>query len=398
MNAALGLAASDDLAARIEDLLKGVAGETVSDKLLSLSVTAAWSCHAPELVHDGPCREVAVEPVDLNRFPFPKSWPHDGEPDHAGRFMTLPIVITRGRDGRFNCGMYRVAILGKDRAAIHWSPQSGGARHAAEWSAAGEPMPVAITFGGPPALVFAATLPLPEAIDEFSFAGMLQRTPVEVVTALHGGLIVPAGAELVIEGVIEPGSSAGDGAFGNHTGYYVPSSPSPVLRVTSVTHRHGMIVPVTVVGPPPMEDCWIAAAAGRLLLGFLRVDLPAVVDLYQPVPGIFHGATVVSVQNGAGNGLELLSAIRKTPWFARSRFLVLVDSDQDPSDESGVFWRVMNNVEWHRDLVIEEGFLGIDATAKNVPGKPGRVPVTMDEEVTHMIGKRWQEYGFNDDI
>lgn len=390
--AALGRQSLDGLAAWLQGLLDDVPGATAVERLNSLTSGRAGACVEPVRVAAAPCQEVRSRVPDLLELPVPKSWPGDGVPDHDGRFITLPLVVTGAVNGGLNCGIYRVALLGKDRAAIHWGPKSGGARHFSEWSSAGKAMPVAIAVGGAPALIFAAMLPLPDGLDEFLFAGMLRGEPVETVKCLTCNLMVPAGAELVIEGVIEPEETAPDGAFGNHTGYYHPSSPAPLLRVTAITRRHDMIYPTTVVGPPPMEDCWLAAAAGRLYLSLIRIDIPEVTALHQPFAGIFHGATIMAVRNGAGRGSDLLAAIRKTPWFSGSRLIVIVDEEQDPADVSGVYWRVMNNVAWGRDMVIDGGFLGLDATAK----PDGRHLVRMDEEMARYVESRWREYGFSD--
>lgn len=346
---------------------------------------------------DSPCRQVTQSSPDLGLIPAPKCWPGDGRPDHAGKFITLPMVITRGIDGDLNCGMYRVALLGADRAAVHWHEGSGGAQHAAAWHAAGEKMPVAIAVGGPPALTFAASLPLPSAVDEFGFAGLLQGEPVAVVKCLTSDLYVPAGAELVIEGFIEPRATASDGAFGNHTGYYQPPGMSPLVRVTAVSHRSDMIYPATLVGPPPMEDCWLAAAAGRFLLELLKIDFPDVVDLHQPMAGIFHGATIISARNVADSGLDLIERIRVASWLKGARLILLVDSGQDPADIPGVYWRVLNNVTWDQDLRIRGEVLDIDATVKGNCRNGGLEPLKMDQDVLHLVAKKWREYGFNDD-
>jgi 4-hydroxy-3-polyprenylbenzoate decarboxylase len=162
--------------------------------------------------------------------------------------------------------------------------------------------------------------------------------------------------------------------------------------VTSIRHRRDLILPATVVGKPPMEDCWLARAGGCLLLSFLKVDVPEVTDLHYPFAGIFHGGVIVSVRNAAGRGVELISSIRKSRWFSGSRLLVIVDEGQDPSDEAGVCWRVMNLVDWERDVLVDDGKLSIDATRKAY----GRVPVTADAAVEELVTRRWREYGFRD--
>ncbi len=388
----LGLDSLDELPSLLGGLLDGLPGVTALEKLESLCLSEPWRVAAPVELTESACFELTTDSLDL--LPIPKGWPEDGVPDHAGRFLTLPLVVTRSPEsGQINCGMYRVALLGSHRLAVHWSQTSGAAAHAADWQARGEAMPIAIVMGGPPLLTFAATLPLPHFLDEFTFAGLLQGEPVDVVRSKNGGLPIPAGAELVIEGFIDPGAFARDGAFGNHTGYYVPSVEVPLVRVTSVSRRKNMILPATIVGPPPMEDCWLAAA-GMLMLPLLQLDIPWIVGIYQPFAGIFHGATIVALNMTiAVDGRELLTRLWETPWFAKARLLVMVDVEQDPADAAGVCWRVMNNVVWGRDLVIDGERVGIDATRKP---DDERVALQMDKETLRLVEGRWREYGFND--
>ena len=181
---------------------------------------------------------------------------------------------------------------------------------------------------------------------------------------------LPAAAEAVLEGYLLP-ESIDSGAFGNHTGGYTPSSPAAAVRITALRCRRDMILPATVVGRPPMEDCWLARAGGFLLLSLLKIDLPEVVALHAPFAGIFHGAAIIAVRNAFGRGRELIAAIRKTPWFAAARLLIIVDEEQDPADEAGVCWRVMNTVNWERDLIIAADSLSIDATRKAGGPNPG---------------------------
>ncbi len=395
MALALGLDSLEGLPSLTRVLLGNLAGCTALEKLQSLNLSESWRAAAAVELGESTCLESTVEFFDLEQLPIPKGWPEDGDPDHAGRFLTLPLVVTRGLEsGQVNCGMYRVALLGSNRLAVHWSNTSGAAAHAAEWQARGEAMPIVIAVGGPPALTFAATLPLPPFLDEFTFAGLLQGEPVDVVRSKNGGLPIPAAAELVIEGFVDPGALVRDGAFGNHTGYYVPSVEMPLVQVTSVSRRKDMILPATVVGPPPMEDCWLATAGGMLMLPLLQVDVPSVVGMYQPFAGIFHGAAIVALDMTiAGDGHELLTRLWETPWFAKARLLVLVDAEQNPADVAGVCWRVMNNVEWARDLLIDGNRFGIDATRKP---DDARVALQMDAETVRLVERRWREYGFDD--
>jgi 4-hydroxy-3-polyprenylbenzoate decarboxylase len=208
---ALGIDDLKDLTRRIEGLL---------DRLSGGAAASWWEQigFAPRQVEIAPCREVVDFAANLGDYPFLKSWPED-----SGRAVLLPLVVSEDPDTRFaNCGMYRVQILGRDVAAIHWQPQSGGAQHFKKYLERGERMPVAVAIGGDPAVILSASLPLPETVDEMRFAGFLRNEPVELVRCLTSSLLVPANAELVIEGYVESGEMIRGSLFGNHTGFYSP--------------------------------------------------------------------------------------------------------------------------------------------------------------------------------
>ena len=346
----------------------------------------------PAAVATGVCQEVVEELPDLASYPILKSWPGDGLPGWDGRFITLPLVFTRDPEtGAQNCGMYLVQLLTSGTAGIRWRPESGGAGHLAAYRGRGERMPVAIALGGDPAVIFAAMLPLPAVIDEMQFAGFLRGKPVELVRCLTSGIMVPAHAELVMEGYIDPGEICSGGEFGNHTGFYAPAGELPVLHFTRITRRKEPVFPATVVGRPPMEDCYMAKAAERLMLPFTRLELPEVVEINLPLEGIFHGTAVVAIdKRHPGQGREVMAALWARGWLAGARLLVVVDGDVDVHDLSRTFWKVVNSVDWQRDLVFADvsgqknrpdsgrpygGRLGIDATRK-LPGEgmtaPGR--------------------------
>jgi 4-hydroxy-3-polyprenylbenzoate decarboxylase len=387
--AALGLERLSLLTSRFDSLLAACAGATAVEKLAALKATAAWQAAMPVMTASCARQQLPVSGEGLAALPLLQSHPLDGQPAHDGRFLTLPLVISAAPDfAEINCGMYRAALVDNETLAVCWSGSSGAAAHAAAWQGYGKPLPVTIALGGPPALTFGAALPLPADLDEFTFAGLLQGEPLAVCRC-GNGLIAPAAAEVVLEGRLLPESVA-SGAFGNHTGGYTPSTAAAAVRITSIRCRRDLILPATIVGRPPMEDCWLARAAGYLLLSLVKIDLPEVVALHQPFAGIFHGAAIIAAQNALGRGRELLRALRNTPWFGASRLLVLVDAEQDPADEAGVCWRVMNNVDWERDLLITTDRLAIDATRK----KDGRTPVVADADTTALVARRWREYGF----
>jgi 4-hydroxy-3-polyprenylbenzoate decarboxylase len=388
MALALGLEKLQDLTGWFDRILEALPGASSTEKLDNLSVDPSWHSAAPEICP--PTFHLDDMQIDLNSLPILKNHSLDGHPVHGGRFMTLPLVITANPElTEINCGMYRAAVASPDTLVIKWSNTSGAALHSASWAINKKHMPVVIALGGSLALTFAATLPLPAFLDEFTLAGLLQGEPLKVFRCANG-LIAPADAEVVIEGYLEP-ERAASGAFGNHTGFYSPSEPAASVKVTSIRVRSDMIFPATVVGKPPEEDCWLARAGGYLLLSLLKIDVPEVVSLHQPFAGIFHGAAFISVKNAQGRGRELLTAIRKTPWFAGSKLLILVDEEQDPADEAGVFWRIMNSVEWSSDILATDEKISIDATRKPCET---RTIIKCDPDMASLVERRWKEYGF----
>jgi 4-hydroxy-3-polyprenylbenzoate decarboxylase len=251
-------------------------------------------------------------------------------------------------------------------------------------------MPVAIALGGPPALLLAASFSLPGLPDEFRFAGMLRHEPVEVARCLSSDLTVPASAEVIIEGYVEPGETALEGPFGNHTGFHAPARLAPVLRVTTITRRQDPVIPATVVGPPPQEDCWLAKAAERLMLPWLQRRFPEVLDLRFPLETIFHRAAIVSIETSRSRDIPaLIRRLRELGPLRHAKVIVAVDADTG-SDPSLAWWRSVNCCDWPRDLLVSDdgSLLGIDATRK-----PGQGATLERRETVDLVTRRWREYG-----
>ena len=247
----------DDVAERIEGLLNQAPPKSLIDKLSLLPKLIEFSKYFPKQVKNAPCQEVIEkENPDLGKFPILKCWPNDGQPGDEGRFITFPMVFTKDPEtGRPNCGMYRIHVYDKNTTGMHWHIHKDGARHYDKYSKTGSRMPAAIAVGSDPAVIYASSAPLPEAVDEMVFAGFLRKSPVEMVKCITSDIEVPANSELVIEGYLDPGETRIEGPFGDHTGFYSPAEPYPVFHVTCITHRRDMIYPATIVGKPPMEDC-----------------------------------------------------------------------------------------------------------------------------------------------
>ena len=206
--------------------------------------------------------------------------------------------------------MYRVELFDGKSAGIHWRKTSGGAGHYRKYLEKGERMQIAIAIGGAPAVILTAAAPLPPHLDELQLAGFLRQEPVQMVRCLTSDIRVPAEAELVLEGYLEPGELRQGGAFGNHTGFYAKPADVPVMHVTCITRRKGMIFPATVVGRPPMEDCYLAKATERLLLPMLRLELAEIVDINLPLEGIFHGCAMVAMEKRhAGHPRQVIEAL-----------------------------------------------------------------------------------------
>ena len=405
-----------DLTRRVTDLLDQADAPSTGDPGADLSGNPEFARFRPTAVDDGPCREVLEQVADLSAYPFIKSWPGDGGPECQGRALTLPIVFTRDPDtGCTNCGIYRVQLFSPDTVGIGWRQGSGGAGHLEKFRACGERMPVAIVLGGDPATLFSALLPLPESIDEMQFAGFLRGEPVQMVRCPASGIMVPAHAEMVVEGYIDPFETRRGGEYGNHTGFYVPARTVPVMHVSSITRRRDPVFMETVIGPPPMEDCHMAKAAERIMLSFTRRDLPEIVEINLPLEGIFHGAAIVSIDKTLpGQARNVMERIWAGGWLSGSRLLVVVDRDCDVHDLSRSFWKVLNSVEWQRDMVFagipgeerpeKNGFpfggkLGIDATRK-LPGEGSIDPwpdeIRMNGSIRELVSSRWHDYGFRD--
>jgi 4-hydroxy-3-polyprenylbenzoate decarboxylase len=333
-----------------------------------------------------------VQP-DLTIFPFLQSWPGDGAADGHARYITLPQVVTADPDGgNPNCGIYRAQVRGKRELALRWKAGSGAARHLEKFRLLGQAMPVAIALGGPPAALFSAMLPLPGDLDELAFAGFLRGCPIGVSACRTVPLQVPATSGVVIEGLVDPAETVLEGPFGNHTGAYSPAGPAALMRVTAISHRPGAIIPATIVGPPPMEDCWMARAWERLLLAFLRKLVPAVAEIHFPLEWVFHQSAVISLDKPRPAMVwEIAAALWDTPWFSDARLMVFVAADNVPADEREIAWRCINLTDYADDIFHDSSGrrMALDATGSRLPRRQLQADPAMERHVL----QRWQEYG-----
>ncbi len=365
----------------------------------------------PTKVRSGACQEVVYEEdASLAMLPILTCWPHDG-----GRYITLMQVITRDPEtNQRNVGMYRVQIYDDRTAAMHWQRHKGGSEHerkAAELG--GEKIPAAIVLGGDPAQMWCASAPLPPGIDEYLLAGWLRGKPVSFVDCITQPLEVPADAEIVIEGYVDPNDQRLEGPFGDHTGFYTPADSFPTFHVTAITHRKDPIYPTTIVGKPPMEDYWMGKATERLFLPLMQLFLGEIVDVNMPAEGVFHNLIIVSIKKRfPGQAFKVCYGLWGLGLMALTKAIVIVDQDVDVHDLSEVAWRVLGNVDWRRDVTIVDGpvdqldhsairdsfggKVGIDATKKQAEDGHGRgwpEEILMSEEIRNLVNQKWQSYG-----
>lgn len=331
----------------------------------------------------GKCQEVIEREVDLDTLPILKCWPED-----AGRFITLPLVFTKDLNSkRQNVGMYRMQQLDKSSTGMHWHKHKDGSEIYREYREQAKRMPVSVALGCDPAITYASTAPLPSMIDEMMLAGWLRKSRVKMVKCITNDIYVPANAEFVLEGYVDPTEELVlEGPFGDHTGYYSLADYYPRFHVTCITHRKDAIYPATVVGKPPMEDCYMAKATERIFLPMLRMLFPELVDMNLPLEGVFHNCAIVSIKaNYPGAAIKMMNGLWGMGQMMYTKLIVVVDAAVDVQDLTQVRDAVLNQVDPDTGLIIVEGpldaldhssnqalygnRLGIDATRKASPPK-----------------------------
>ncbi len=401
----------EELVSKVERLISLDVPCSTWDKLKALARLKELAALQPRVVKSGVCQEVvfAGDQVDLSALPILQCWPLD-----AGRYITLPLVFTRHpKTGRRNVGMYRLQIFDRNTTGMHWHLHKDAAEHG---RASEGRMEVAVAIGTDPALTYAATAPVPAIIDEMTFAGFLRGQAVDMVQCRTVDLQVPAHAEFVLEGYVDLEELRVEGPFGDHTGYYSLADQYPVLHLTALTHRRDPIYSTTIVGRAPMEDTYLGKATERLFLPLLRVTLPELVDMDLPKEGTFHNCALVSVKKRYPlHARKVMHALWGAGQMQFCKCLVVVDADVDVHDYAQVAWRVFNNVDWKRDVLVADGPLdvldhsapqplwgakiGVDATAKGSDeGHTREWPpdVEMSPEVKARIDELWPDLGLGE--
>ncbi|MGE5372602.1 MAG: menaquinone biosynthesis decarboxylase [Solirubrobacterales bacterium] len=411
MAMALEAESLDDVAAEVNELLDlADMPSSLWAKLKVVPKLAQIASFNPKSVRTGVCQEVVIDKnPSLDLLPIIKCWPEDG-----GKYITLPLVFTKDpENGKRNVGMYRLQVYDQTTTGMHWHMHHDGAVNYRKYCERGEKTPVAVALGCDPAVIYSATAPLPKDIDELMLAGFLRKKPVELVKCKTVDLEVPANAEIVLEGYVDPQERRIEGPFGDHTGYYSLADAFPVFHLTCITHRKNPIYPTTIVGKPPMEDCYLAKVTERVFLPALKFILPEIVDINLPLEGVFHNCVLVSIKKAfPGHAQKVMNSLWGMGQMMFAKFIVIVDETVDVQNVSEVMWKVFNNVDPKRDLLVVEGpldvldhsaplpligaKLGIDATIKWVSEGHNREwpkDIKMSDEIVQLVTRKWQEYG-----
>ena len=411
---ALGVDNLNALVDRLKRVLKLMQGppQGIMEKVSALGQLMKMASFQPKVIKNAPCQEVVIDQtdVDLNDFPILKCWPED-----AGRYITLPLVITKDPEtGTQNLGTYRLQVFDGRTCGMHWQTQKVGTHHRRKSLEQGnQRLEVAVALGGDPATIWTGSAPLPPDLDEVLVSGFIRGEGVELVKAKTVDLEVPAHAEIVLEGYVASDEKRLEGPFGDHTGYYSLADDYPVFHVTCITHRHDPIYPTIIVGRPPMEDFFMGKVTERVFLPIIQMILPEIVDINMPAEGVFHNLVIVSVKkNYPGQARKAIYGLWGLGLMALAKTIIAVDHFVNVHDISEVTWRVSNNLDPQKDIFFANGPIddldhasptpkfgskvGIDATAKG-PGegyhREWPPDIVMSDEIKTMVDGKWERYG-----
>lgn len=372
---ALGVDNLDDIGRDIDELFRAFLSpkQGLMDKIRTLPLLQEMASWMPKLKKGrGACQEIVMQSPDLTKLPVLTCWPADGGP-----FITLPCVHTvdpgsgirdprshiTDRESRIrNLGMYRMQVFGPDLTGMHWHMHKGSANHFRKYRELGLRMPVSVTLGGDPVYTYVATAPLPENLDEYLLAGFLRKKKVELVKCLTNDLEVPADADFVIEGYVDPAEDMIlEGPFGDHTGFYSLADYYPRFHVTCITHRKGAVYPATIVGIPPQEDGWIGKATERIFIKPLRMSVvPELTDMHMPVEGVFHNIALAGIDKSyPGQAEKVMNALWGAGQMMFNKILVVTDRDVDLTDYREVVRAITDHTDPLKNILFSRGPLDI---------------------------------------
>lgn len=373
----------------------------------------------PRIVKKAPCQEIQFsgDQVDLNQIPIQTCWPEDAAP-----LITWGLVITKGPlKERLNLGIYRQQVIAKNKVIMRWLSHRGGALDLADWQKEhpGEPFPVSVALGADPATILGAVTPVPDTLSEYAFAGLLRGNKTELIKSLGNDLMVPASAEIILEGFIYPNEMADEGPYGDHTGYYNEVDQFPVFTIETITMRKDPIYHSTYTGRPPDEPAILGVALNEVFVPILKKQFPEIVDFYLPPEGCSYRMAVVTMNKQyAGHAKRVMMGV----WsflrqFMYTKFVIVCDADVNARDWNDVIWAMTTRMDPGRDTLIVENTpidyldfaspvsglgskMGMDATNK-WPGETDREwgrPIERDPTVTQRIDEIWHTLGIDSPV
>jgi len=418
---ALGMGATDisalrDIGQLLAQLKEPEPPKGLKDAFRKLPLIKKVLSMSPKQVKDAPCQAVVMEgeAVDLGKLPVQTCWPEDIAP-----LITWGLTITKGpHKPRQNLGIYRQQVLGRNKLIMRWLSHRGGALDFRDWCLAhpGQPYPVCVALGADPATILAAVTPVPDALSEYAFAGLLRGHRTELVKAKGSDLQVPASAEIVLEGVIVPGETAPEGPYGDHTGYYNEIEQFPVFTVQRITMREKPIYHSTYTGRPPDEPAMLGLALNEVFIPILQKQFPEITDFYLPPEGCSYRLAVVTIKKQyPGHARRVMlgvwSFLRQ---FMYTKFVIVTDDDINARDWKDVIWALTTRMDPKRDSVLIDNTpidyldfaspvsglgskMGLDATHK-WPGETTREwgrPIVRDATVKARIDALWETLGID---
>ncbi len=408
----IGLEMTDftEIGQRIADMTKMDIPSGFLNKIKKLPELSKMASSFPKTETNGPVTEITSSDASFDDLPILKSWPND-----AGRFITLGLVATKHPEtGVRNLGVYRMQIIDKTHALMHWQKHKRGAHHGDISKERGEKIPTAIIIGGEPATIFSSIAPVPEGLDKYLFAGITRKEGIKTVKCKTIDLDVPANAEIVLEGYVDPEDIRDEGPFGDHTGYYTPVEPYPTFTLTGIMRRKDPIYVTTVVGKPILEDAYIGKVIERSFLPLIRMLQPEVVDYSMPAAGWFQGIAIISIKKRyPGQAKKVMMGLWGMGQLSLTKTFVVVDDDINVHDMNDVIWAITTRADAVRDTVIINNTptdtldpasplvnlgskMGIDATQKTKEeGYEREIQqlVKVDDKTKNLVDSKWSDYG-----
>ncbi len=408
----IGLETDDftQIGQRIVDMTKMEIPTGIFEKIKKLPELSKMIDIAPKLQKSGPVTEIFEASPSFDKIPILKTWHKDAE-----RFITFGLVATKHPDTDVrNLGVYRMQVLDNTHALMHWQKHKRGAHHYDIKKDAGNKIEVAVIIGADPATVFSAVAPVPEGLDKYLFAGITRKTGIKTVKCKTVDLEVPANAELVLEGYVDPSDIRMEGPFGDHTGYYTPPEPYPVFTLTGIMRREKPIYHTTIVGKPILEDAFIGKVIERSFLPLIKMFQPEVVDFSMPAAGWFQGMAIISIKKRyPGQAKKVMMGLWGLGQLALTKIFIVVDEDINVHDMNDVIWAITTRADAARDVIIINNTptdtldpasplvnlgskLGIDATQKTKEeGYQREIQelVSVDEDTKNIVDAKWSSYG-----